>query len=666
MFNKRQLKKLSQEELISLLLETEREKEEAQARVRGLSTIITSAFRNCKEVVLLADKYLVAQDKWTAMTTEEQINHMLEALRRLAENTTSQFQAFVGKGSEKIGAPEAQKEIERSSGSWANSKTRLQECLNLVDKVVTSLNNETGLEKEFKAIVQEPGACRSDKKTGQSKGRQKVILDNIQKRSAAPSQQQSACKKCSTDMVKASSFTETMRRRAQTCLSNLETLTSQQDVYICPKCGEVHVVLPEDADHPVNSSRTVGTSMLIELAAGLYSGIPLQRQIKELQKTMCFGHDTISYNLHDLARYYLRPLAKLYESSLKQTKVLIADETEFSILEAQGKGRCAKENEDEQRTKNYLLALTTAENAQEPIYTLNYLESRSAEAIGAVITKDFSFETLVSDGYSAYRTVLKSWGENRKHQSCLIHYRRKLINALSSSSFLKELQKSGLTDKEKQQEISNRVKKSEPTTSLLICIEALSKLYSLQAQLSEEKREKERIEIRKRQGKLMESIDSVMAYQATKLCPATNTNSYRKGSGGLYAAACAYYMNQSKEFKVFLDDLDVPADSNLVENRLRPVTVLRKNIWYKQSIEYAKDMCDIYSVFKTLELNDIRPVPYLLKYCRSVYHLLDKAWTKALKDGHDSENRLGSLNLGDLTDYDFSQWLPRNFKKNGI
>ena len=83
------------------------------------------------------------------------------------------------------------------------------------------------------------------------------------------------------------------------------------------------------------------------------------------------------------------------------------------------------------------------------------------------------------------------------------------------------------------------------------------------------KREKERIEIRKRQGKLMESIDSVMAYQATKLCPATNTNSYRKGSGGLYAAACAYYMNQSKEFKVFLDDLDVPADSNLVENRLK-------------------------------------------------------------------------------------------------
>ncbi|WP_372584924.1 hypothetical protein, partial [Turicimonas muris] len=78
----------------------------------------------------------------------------------------------------------------------------------------------------------------------------------------------------------------------------------------------------------------------------------------------------------------------------------------------------------------------------------------------------------------------------------------------------------------------------------------------------------------------------------------------------------------------FIDDFKVPADSNLVESRLRPVTVLRKNIWYKQSVEYSVDMCDIYSIFKTLELNGIAPVEYLKKYCRSVYgHVLDKAWT---------------------------------------
>ena len=46
-FNKMQLKNLSQEELIELVLKTEKEKEEIQARFRGLSTIVINAFHNC-------------------------------------------------------------------------------------------------------------------------------------------------------------------------------------------------------------------------------------------------------------------------------------------------------------------------------------------------------------------------------------------------------------------------------------------------------------------------------------------------------------------------------------------------------------------------------------------------------------------------------------------
>ena len=93
MFNKKQLKNLSQEELIELVLKTEKEKEEIQARFRGLSTIVINAFHNCKEVALLADKYLIAEDKWMGLAIEQQISHMLESLRVLAENSSSQFQA---------------------------------------------------------------------------------------------------------------------------------------------------------------------------------------------------------------------------------------------------------------------------------------------------------------------------------------------------------------------------------------------------------------------------------------------------------------------------------------------------------------------------------------------------------------------------------------------
>lgn len=163
-----------------------------------------------------------------------------------------------------------------------------------------------------------------------------------------------------------------------------------------------------------------------------------------------------------------------------------------------------------------------------------------------------------------------------------------------------------------------RVQQAEPGSCVLICVEALSKLYNLQEAISKEVSQRKQEEYRRRQDSLLTAVDKIMSCQADKICIKTQSGLYKKGvGGGLYSAACAYYMNLRNEFKVFIDDFKVPADSNLVESRLRPVTVLRKNIWYKQSVEYAVDMCDIYSIFKTLELNGIAPVEYLKKYCQT-------------------------------------------------
>ena len=93
-------------------------------------------------------------------------------------------------------------------------------------------------------------------------------------------------------------------------------------------------------------------------------------------------------------------------------------------------------DETKLRKQNYLLALTTtAASAPEQIFILKYLPSRSAQAISSQITSDFQFNTLVTDGYSAYETVLQALGGERKHQSCLIHYRRKLLSALLTAVF---------------------------------------------------------------------------------------------------------------------------------------------------------------------------------------------------------------------------------------
>lgn len=97
MFNKKQLKNLSQEELIELVLKTEKEKEEIQTRFRGLSAIVINAFHNFKEVALLADKYLIAEDKWMGLAIEQQLQRLnkylslniyqAEALKQLAHKS---------------------------------------------------------------------------------------------------------------------------------------------------------------------------------------------------------------------------------------------------------------------------------------------------------------------------------------------------------------------------------------------------------------------------------------------------------------------------------------------------------------------------------------------------------------------------------------------------
>ena len=65
-------------------------------------------------MALLADKYLIAEDKWMGLAIEQQISHMLESLRVLAENSSSQFQALLGKDREKIGRAEVDKELKEN------------------------------------------------------------------------------------------------------------------------------------------------------------------------------------------------------------------------------------------------------------------------------------------------------------------------------------------------------------------------------------------------------------------------------------------------------------------------------------------------------------------------------------------------------------------------
>ena len=89
----------------------------------------------------------------------------------------------------------------------------------------------------------------------------------------------------------------------------------------------------------------------------------------------------------------------------------------FRCLKLREGGKCAKErmNESKLRKQNYLLARQQQLAAPEQIFIL--LSIYQAEALKQLAHKshqDFQFNTLVTDGYSAYETVLQALGGEKK------------------------------------------------------------------------------------------------------------------------------------------------------------------------------------------------------------------------------------------------------------
>ena len=104
--------------------------------------------------------------------------------------------------------------------------------------------------------------------------------------------------------------------------------------------------------------------------------------------------------------------------------MLVCDETPFSCLQVQGRGKFPASGAEPKGKTNYIVAQTTADHAPKLISIYYYSPSWSAENIDRIL-EDYDFETLVTDGYSGYRTILKNKYQDKqildqvRHQSCL-------------------------------------------------------------------------------------------------------------------------------------------------------------------------------------------------------------------------------------------------------
>lgn len=97
--------------------------------------------------------------------------------------------------------------------------------------------------------------------------------------------------------------------------------------------------------------------------------------------------------------------------------MLVCDETPFSCLQDQGRGKLPASDAEAKGKTNYIVALTTADHVPKPITLYYYSPTRSAENIDRIL-EDYDFETLVTDGYSGYRTILKNRNQDKPILEC--------------------------------------------------------------------------------------------------------------------------------------------------------------------------------------------------------------------------------------------------------
>lgn len=595
------------------------------------------------------------------------ITELADAYRSLGQRRDDLLQQIFKKGhSESIPVPSQQELDEKKanliSTSLVNHQKEIGRLLSVTDKLLKE-NDWSSSESKTRAAMREiasvevPSEPKPEKQ--KSKGRQVRKADIEKKAVLYTAQAQEKCAACgSSKLTTLGEMAETIRSDHAKLAEHYSFIESHSDLQICTKCGRAHVVLPEGCDHPALPGRTIGIHSIIDAAYWLSNGVPLQKISSPMKKVFNLGNSTIYYQLQDLDKIYLQPLLEAIEEQAREEKVLLADETVFPVLEYQGKGNTGTRKVTEPKSTNYLLALGSARDSHCPLALYYPMSGRSIESIKEHLTKDYNFEYLVSDAYSAYNSIIKSEHPQAKRQSCLVHFRREVLRAVLTDRQLEEIGKLGL--EEQEQMLKTLISNDSSQTACLMVVEAIGKIIKLREKMKELSG-RERRENEENQMLLMDEVDTIMDELKEKRVEIKRSVWSSIMQSDRTASACCYYLNNKEELRTFLENPAVPCDSNLIENSIRPAAVIRKNLQCLQTIKSAKSVFDILSVYRTLQLNKVEdPQEFLRCYCRSLYlYMVENAWTAALKDGKDPAKKIKSYDFKELRKgFDFSSWLP--------
>lgn len=255
----------------------------------------------------------------------------------------------------------------------------------------------------------------------------------------------------------------------------------------------------------------------------------------------------------------LRPIVEAMLHNILQSRVLAMDETPIKAGRKQ-KGKLKQA---------YFWPIYG--QAHEVVFTFS--ESRGKQHIIDLLTRQFK-GTLVTDGYAAYARYAEH-SDGVTHAQCWVHSRRYLIEARDSSP--------------------NEVD---------AVLDIIGQLYQHEKKINAQKLNGEK----KRDYRLKHSkplVDGVFEW-IDQQCHRTDLTPKHP-----LTKALNYIRTRETQLRVFLEDPDVPMDTNHLEREIRPIPLGRKNWMFCWTELGAEHVGIIQSLISTCKLHDINPYTYL-------------------------------------------------------
>jgi hypothetical protein len=309
-----------------------------------------------------------------------------------------------------------------------------------------------------------------------------------------------------------------------------------------------------------------GPSFLAQIFHMKYTlSVPIYRQIAEWRRFgLCLERNTVANWLINSSHRWLEPIYKLLRESMVTHDILHADETVHQILKrSDGKPATSK--------AAFWLARTTWQAQNPVIYYQSALTRAQAEA--DKILEGFS-GWLHVDGYQNYRNL-----PGVTCISCLSHIRRKFLDV------------SAVTGKGHAKE----------------AVTLINKIFAIEEDLkglTAQERYEKRLELAK------PAIDEFYTYLGT----------FTPMKGKLETAV-NYAFNQREDFEHYLEDGRLHCTNNLMEQKVKPVALGRKNHLFSDTEKGGETNGMAYTIIETAKENGLDPFKYLKHLFESMPNL---------------------------------------------